>query len=88
VPIAPLVGESRPSSSSSAAPTGIAIRKPRRIAGPGRAGPIANSGPARSALTAPEALNSEDSERSASLRRVYGRGWMRAPSTLMGRDRR
>ncbi len=70
VPIEPLVGESRPSSSSSAAATGIASRKPRRSEGPGAAGPIANSGPARSARAAPEALKSVDLERAASLRRV------------------
>jgi hypothetical protein len=70
VPIEPLVGESRPSSSSSAAPTGIASRKPRRRAGPGADGPIANSGPARSARAAPEALNSDDLERAASLRQL------------------
>ncbi len=58
VPIAPLVGLSRPSSSSSAIPTGIATRNPRRSAGPGALGPIANSGDARRRRAVPLALNS------------------------------
>ncbi len=47
VPIAPWVGASKPNSIARQTPIGTAIRKPRRIDGPGSAGPIANSGEAR-----------------------------------------
>jgi cytochrome c-type biogenesis protein len=57
VAIAPLVGAPKPSSTISAAPTGTAIRAPRRSAGPGSPGPIPNSGEARSRITRPEASN-------------------------------
>src|SRR6188768_3356434 len=58
VPIAPLLGLSSPSSRISASPTGTAMRKPRRSAGPGLLGPIAKSGEACSRRRAPLALNS------------------------------
>ena len=56
VPTAPSVGESSPNSSAKATAIGTATRAPRRSAGPGSAGPIANSGEARSRRAAPVAL--------------------------------
>ena len=53
VAIAPLVGASKPSSRTSASPTGTASRTPRRSAGPGSLGPIAKSGEARSRRALP-----------------------------------
>ncbi len=58
VAIAPWVGASKPSSTTRASPIGTASRKPRRIAGPGSAGPIAKSGEARSRRAVPAALKS------------------------------
>src|ERR1700679_3982771 len=64
VATAPLVGAPKPSSTISARPIGTAIRAPRRRAGPGAAGPIANSGEARSCRASPVALNSPGERRS------------------------
>ena len=58
VATAPLSRRVEAGLSPSASPIGTASRKPRRIAGPGAAGPIAKSGEARSRRAVPAALKS------------------------------
>jgi cytochrome c-type biogenesis protein len=73
VPSAPLVGTSKPNSRIRLTATGTAIRAPRRSAGPGSLGPIANNDAAWSRCAIPAGLKSPGCGREgASLEVIWG----------------